>query len=46
MNQYLVEDAVESGIDDIHILTGREKQAIERYFDMSYEIEEGKWESE
>lgn len=38
--QYVVEEAIESGIDDILIITGRGKQAIERHFDKSYELEE------
>ncbi|WP_048077011.1 UTP--glucose-1-phosphate uridylyltransferase GalU [Halorubrum sp. AJ67] len=38
--QYVVEEAVEAGIDDILIITGRGKQAIERHFDKSYELEE------
>lgn len=38
--QYVVEEAVESGIDDILIITGRGKQAIERHFDKSYELEQ------
>lgn len=38
--QYVVEEAVESGIEDILIITGRGKQAIERHFDKSYELEE------
>jgi UTP--glucose-1-phosphate uridylyltransferase len=38
--QYVVEEAVESGLDDILIITGRGKQAIERHFDKSYELEE------
>jgi len=38
--QYVVEEAVESGIDDILIITGRGKQAIERHFDKSFELEE------
>lgn len=37
--QYTVEEAVEAGIDDILIITGRGKQAIERHFDKSYELE-------
>lgn len=37
--QYVVEEAVKSGIDDILIITGRGKQAIERHFDKSYELE-------
>lgn len=38
--QYVVEEAVESGIDDILVITGRGKQSIERHFDKSYELEE------
>lgn len=38
--QYVVEEAIESGIDDILIITGRGKQAIERHFDKSFELEE------
>jgi len=38
--QYVVEEAVEAGIDDILFITGRGKQAIEQHFDKSYELEE------
>lgn len=38
--QYVVEEAVDAGITDILIITGRGKQAIERHFDKSYELEE------
>jgi UTP--glucose-1-phosphate uridylyltransferase len=38
--QYIVEEAVESGIEDIIIVTGRGKRAIEDHFDKSYELEE------
>jgi UTP--glucose-1-phosphate uridylyltransferase len=38
--QYVVEEAVESGITDILIITGRGKQAIERHYDKSYELEQ------
>lgn len=38
--QYVVEEAVDAGLDDILIITGRGKQAIERHFDKSYELEE------
>lgn len=38
--QYIVEEAIESGIDDILIVTGRGKRAIEDHFDKSYELEE------
>ena len=37
--QYVVEEAVDAGIDDILIITGRGKQSIEDYFDMSYELQ-------
>ena len=37
--QYLVEEAVEAGITDIMIVTGRGKQAIENHFDASFELE-------
>ncbi len=36
---YAVEEAVKSGIDDILIITGRNKRSIEDYFDKSYELE-------
>jgi UTP--glucose-1-phosphate uridylyltransferase len=38
--QYVVEEAVAAGITDILLITGRGKQAIERHFDKSYELEE------
>lgn len=37
--QYIVEEAVASGIEDIIIVTGRSKRAIEDHFDKSYELE-------
>jgi len=37
--QYVVEEAVESGMTDIIIITGRGKRAIEDHFDKSYELE-------
>ncbi|MGH9503281.1 MAG: UTP--glucose-1-phosphate uridylyltransferase GalU [Terriglobales bacterium] len=37
--QYGVEEAVVSGCDQIIIITGRGKQAIEDHFDVSYELE-------
>lgn len=37
--QYVVEEAVNAGITDILIITGRGKEAIERHFDKSYELE-------
>jgi UTP--glucose-1-phosphate uridylyltransferase len=38
--QYLVEEAVESGIEEIIFVTGRGKRAIEDHFDISFELEE------
>jgi len=38
--QYLVEEAVESGIEEIIFVTGRGKRAIEDHFDISYELED------
>lgn len=37
--QYIVEEALESGIEDILIITGRTKRAIEDHFDKSVELE-------
>ena len=37
--QYGVEEAMASGCDQILIITGRGKQAIEDHFDVSYELE-------
>lgn len=37
--QYIIEEAVESGIEDIIIITGRNKRAIEDHFDKSVELE-------
>lgn len=37
--QYVVEEAVASGIDDILIITGRGKRVIEDHFDRSIELE-------
>jgi UTP--glucose-1-phosphate uridylyltransferase len=37
--QYVVEEALASGIDDILIITGRGKRAIEDHFDRSFELE-------
>src|SRR3990170_4607250 len=38
--QYVVEEAVQSGIEDILIVTGRTKRAIEDHFDRNVELEE------
>ncbi|WP_413378319.1 UTP--glucose-1-phosphate uridylyltransferase GalU [Alkalihalobacillus sp. 1P02AB] len=38
--QYIVEEAIASGITDIMIVSGRGKRAIEDHFDKSYELEE------
>lgn len=37
--QYIVEEAIEAGIQDIIIVTGRNKRAIEDHFDKSVELE-------
>ncbi|MCK4257797.1 MAG: UTP--glucose-1-phosphate uridylyltransferase GalU [Halanaerobiales bacterium] len=37
--QYIIEEAVEAGIEDIIIITGRDKRAIEDHFDKSFELE-------
>jgi len=38
--QYLVEEAVAAGVEEIIFVTGRGKRAIEDHFDVSYELEE------
>jgi UTP--glucose-1-phosphate uridylyltransferase len=38
--QYIIEEAVASGIEDILIISGRGKRAIEDHFDKSFELEE------
>jgi UTP--glucose-1-phosphate uridylyltransferase len=37
--QYIIEEAVQSGIEDIIIVTGKNKRAIEDHFDKSLELE-------
>ncbi|WP_446897570.1 UTP--glucose-1-phosphate uridylyltransferase GalU [Clostridium sp. LBM24168] len=37
--QYIIEEAVDSGIEEILIITGRNKRAIEDHFDKSVELE-------
>ena len=37
--QYIIEEALASGIEDILIITGRSKRAIEDHFDRSIELE-------
>lgn len=37
--QYIIEEAVQSGIEEILIITGRNKRAIEDHFDKSVELE-------
>lgn len=36
---WVVEEAIAAGVDDILIITGREKRAIEDYFDSSFRLE-------
>lgn len=38
--QYIVEEAVEAGIEDIIIVTGKGKRAIEDHFDNAFELEQ------
>ncbi|NHM29990.1 UTP--glucose-1-phosphate uridylyltransferase GalU [Neobacillus terrae] len=38
--QYIVEEAIESGIEDIIIVTGKGKRAIEDHFDHAFELEQ------
>lgn len=38
--QYIIEEAVASGIEDIIIVTGKGKRAIEDHFDIAYELEQ------
>jgi UTP--glucose-1-phosphate uridylyltransferase len=38
--QYIVEEAIESGIEDIIIVTGKGKRAIEDHFDYAFELEQ------
>lgn len=38
--QYVVEEAMASGIEEVIIITGRGKRAIEDHFDISYELED------
>ena len=40
MIQYAVEEAIACGIEDIIIITGKTKRAIEDHFDSAYELEE------
>ena len=38
--QYIVQEAIDSGIEEILIITGRNKRAIEDHFDSSVELEQ------
>jgi UTP--glucose-1-phosphate uridylyltransferase len=38
--QYIVEEAIEAGIEDIIIVTGKGKRSIEDHFDYAYELEQ------
>ncbi|MCM3409922.1 UTP--glucose-1-phosphate uridylyltransferase GalU [Metabacillus litoralis] len=38
--QYIIEEAIESGIEDIIIVTGKGKRAIEDHFDHNFELEQ------
>ncbi|MGP1909968.1 UTP--glucose-1-phosphate uridylyltransferase GalU [Metabacillus sp. JX24] len=38
--QYIIEEAIESGIEDLIIVTGKGKRAIEDHFDHNFELEQ------
>ena len=38
--QYVVEEAIHAGIENVVLVTGRGKQAIENHFDVAHELEE------
>ncbi len=38
--QYVVEEAVDAGLVDVLMITGRNKSALENHFDRNYELEE------
>jgi UTP--glucose-1-phosphate uridylyltransferase len=44
--QYIVEEAIASGIEDIIIVTGKSKRAIEDHFDFTPELEQNLFEKE
>jgi UTP--glucose-1-phosphate uridylyltransferase len=44
--QYIVEEAIASGIEDIIIVTGKGKRAIEDHFDHAFELEQNLLEKE
>src|SRR5437016_12506983 len=37
--QYVVEEAVAAGLDDVLMITGRNKRPVEDHFDRAYELE-------
>ena len=37
--QYVIEDAVEAGLTDVLMITGRNKNALENHFDRAWELE-------
>jgi UTP--glucose-1-phosphate uridylyltransferase len=38
--QYVVEEAIRAGVENLVLVTGRGKQAIENHFDVAYELED------
>lgn len=40
MIQFIVEEALRSGVEDIVLVTSRHKEDLERYFDYNYELED------
>ena len=41
MIQYIVEEAVKAGVEDVILVTARHKEAIENHFDFNSELEDG-----
>ncbi|MEH6958019.1 UTP--glucose-1-phosphate uridylyltransferase GalU [Neobacillus drentensis] len=44
--QYIVEEAIDSGIEDLIIVTGKGKRAIEDHFDYAFELEQNLFEKQ
>lgn len=38
--QFIVEEAIESGIEEILIITGRNKRSVEDHFDANFDLED------
>src|SRR5699024_4842650 len=44
--QFIIEEAIDSGIEEILIVTGRSKRSIEDHFDSNFELEQNLEEKE